>query len=131
VSTIIQTVDTATFAQRRDRGNFRLLLTSVSRRLDDPDHYFGELYLTGSSQNYGRVSDAQLDSLYQSQSQKIDQGARAALVRELEMRALNVMPWIPVTWDFRYVPVRPDVLGYVAAHDDYGNSSFEAVWFSR
>lgn len=79
IQATIEVVETSLFTRRRSQGDFQFLLTSVSRRLDDPDHDFGEFYLTGSSQNYGRVSDPQLDALYQSQSESLYLSVRAAL----------------------------------------------------
>ena len=77
----------AWFNDGQNTGNFELIVAPTVEFMDDPDQFLGR-YATGSTQNWGRFSDPQVDDLFSRQARALDPAERKKLIGQLEkMRA--------------------------------------------
>ncbi|MEK7874464.1 MAG: ABC transporter substrate-binding protein, partial [Chloroflexota bacterium] len=97
----------------------------------DPDVYLG-MYVTGDPQNFGTFSDAQVDELYQRQSQTADREQRRQLVWQLQRRLMETVPAIVyVHREFTHAAVS-QVRNYEGPRPLlYDNLRFEDVWLAQ
>src|SRR6058998_397534 len=73
----------AWFSDGQDTGNFELIIAPTVEFMDDPDQFLGR-YATGSTQNWGRISDPRVDDLFSRQARTLDPGERKRLINEME-----------------------------------------------
>lgn len=69
------------------RREFDAAITQFANALDGPDYIFEQDYLCNSGRNYAGAYKAEIDTLYERQSQTTDPTERKRLVWELEKRA--------------------------------------------
>jgi peptide/nickel transport system substrate-binding protein len=81
--------DIATTQPQMQRGDFDISPWLVGVDTDDPDAAFSEVATSSAVRNWSAVKDAQIDALYDKQSQTIDFNDRKKLVQELEKQALS------------------------------------------
>ncbi|UCG65651.1 MAG: ABC transporter substrate-binding protein [Deltaproteobacteria bacterium] len=81
----IDAIDTATFWERRGKGDFKWLSDATDSLLGDPDELL-VYYLTGNPFNYGRYSNPKVDELYRRSTQLT--GAERVKVAQDIARAL-------------------------------------------
>ena len=78
----------AWFADGQDTGNFELIVAPPVRFMDDPDVWINR-YVTGDTENWGRVSDPRLDDLFARQTRD----ARPRRAQEARQRDRNGSCW--------------------------------------
>ncbi len=78
----------------------------------DPDNFLDVLFGSGSPQNFGRFSDADLDTLLAEAAGEADTARRLALYADAERRLIDAAPAIFISHSLDAVLVQPDVRGY-------------------
>jgi peptide/nickel transport system substrate-binding protein len=124
-------VETAAwFADGQNTGNFELIVSSPSQFMDEPDIWLNR-YVTGDTENWGRVSDPRLDDLYARQTRALDPAERKKLVHEMERIVLENAHYLPGLWWTRNVVHWAKVKNYVAPPNQFSNQKLQDVWLSE
>jgi peptide/nickel transport system substrate-binding protein len=120
----------AWFNDGQNTGNFELIVAPTVEFMDDPDQFLGR-YVTGSTQNWGRLSDPRLDDLFSRQARTLDQVERQKLVAELQRVVLENAYYMPGLWWMRNVVHWAKVKNYVAPPSHYTNQKLQDVWLAE
>jgi len=120
----------AWFSDGQDTGNFELIVAPTVEYSDDPDQFLGR-YATGSTQNWGRFSDPQVDDLFSRQARSLDPAERKKLITQLEKRVLEKAYFMPGLWWSRNLVHWSKVKNYVAPPNHYTNQKLQDVWLSE
>lgn len=80
--------DAAAAQPAMQRGDFDISPWVIGITVDDPDATFSEIATRTAVRNWSAVFDAQVDALFERQSQTLELDERRMLVQELEKRAL-------------------------------------------
>ena len=120
----------AWFADGQDTGNFELIVAPGAEFMDDPDQILGR-YSTGSTQNWGRISDPRIDDLFARQARVLDPLVRKKLVNELEKIVVEHAYYIPGLFATRNVVHWAKVKNYVAPPNHYSNQKLQDVWLAE
>src|SRR5262249_24846032 len=93
--------ESATWSKRRVARDFELLLDPCgSATVGDPDEMLDK-FVTGASENWGRLSDPVVDKLFEQQSQEMDEQKRIELVKQIDRRVLEKVWRIQGLWNSR------------------------------
>jgi peptide/nickel transport system substrate-binding protein len=120
----------AWFNDGQDTGNFELIVEPTVEFMDDPDQFLGR-YATGSTQNWGRFSDPQVDDLFSRQARSLDPVERKKLINQLETIVLDKAYYMPGLWWTRNLVHWTKVKNYVAPPNHYTNQKLQDVWLSE
>jgi len=120
----------AWFSDGQDTGNFELIVAPTVEFMDDPDQFLGR-YATGSTQNWGRFSDPQVDDLFSRQARSLDPVERKRLINDLEKRVLGNAYFTTGLWWSRNLVHWSKVKNYVAPPNHYTNQKLQDVWLSE
>ena len=120
----------AWFNDGQNTGNFELIVAPTVEFMDDPDQFLGR-YATGSTQNWGRFSDPQIDDLFSRQARSLDPTERKRLVNQLEKLVLQNAYYMPGLWWRRNLVAWAKVKNYVAPPNHYTNQKLQDVWLSE
>ena len=124
-------VETAAwFADGQNTGNYEAIVSAPVRFMDDPDVFMNR-YTTGDTENWGRVSDPQLDDLFARQTRELDPVERKKLVNEMDRIVLENAYYIPGLWWTRNVVHWAKVKNWVAPPNYYSNQKLQDVWLSE
>jgi len=120
----------AWFADGQDTGNFELMVTPPVRFMDDPDLWVN-MFVTGDTENWGRMSDPRLDDLFKRQTLTLDPVERKKLVNEMERIVVDNAYLIPGLWWTRNMVHWAKVKNYVAPPNYYSNQKLQDVWLAE
>jgi len=120
----------AWFSDGQDTGNFELIVAPTVEFMDDPDQFLGR-YATGSTQNWGRFSDPQVDDLFSRQARALDPVERKKVINDLEKRVLGNAYFTTGLWWSRNLVHWTKVKNYVAPPNHYTNQKLQDVWLSE
>jgi peptide/nickel transport system substrate-binding protein len=120
----------AWFSDGQDTGNFELIVAPAVEFSDDPDQFLGR-YATGSTQNWGRFSDPQVDDLFSREARSLDPAERKKLITQMEQRVLENAYFMPGLWWSRNLVHWTKVKNYVAPPNHYTNQKLQDVWLSE
>jgi peptide/nickel transport system substrate-binding protein len=120
----------AWFADGQDTGSFELMVSPTVEFIDDPDQFLGR-HVTGSTQNWGRFSDPQVDDLFSRQARATDPAERKRLIVEMEKIVLGNAYYLPGLWWTRNLVHWAKVKNYVAPPSHYTNQKLQDVWLSE
>ena len=120
----------AWFSDGQDTGNFELIVAPTVEFSDDPDQFLGR-YATGSTQNWGRFSDPQVDDLFSRQARSLDPAERKKLITRMEQRVLENAYSMPGLWWSRNLVQWTKVKNYIAPPNHYTNQKLQDVWLSE
>jgi peptide/nickel transport system substrate-binding protein len=120
----------AWFSDGQDTGNFELIVSPTVEFMDEPDQFLGR-YATGSTQNWGRFSDPQVDDLFSRQARSLDPVERKKLINEMEKRVLDNAYFMTGLWWSRNLVQWSKVKNYVAPPNHYTNQKLQDVWLSE
>ncbi len=120
----------AWFSDGQDTGNFELIVAPTVEFMDDPDQFLGR-YATGSTQNWGRYSDPQVDDLFSRQARSLDPVERKKLINQLEKRVLDNAYFTTGLWWSRNLVQWAKVKNYIAPPNHYTNQKLQDVWLSE
>jgi peptide/nickel transport system substrate-binding protein len=120
----------AWFNDGQNTGNFELIVAPTVEFMDDPDQFLGR-YATGSTQNWGRFSDPQIDDLFSRQARTLDPVERKKLINHLEKIVLDNGYFMPGLWWTRNLVHWTKVRNYVAPPNHYTNQKLQDVWLAE
>jgi peptide/nickel transport system substrate-binding protein len=120
----------AWFNDGQNTGNFELIVAPTVEFMDDPDQFLGR-YATGSTQNWGRFSDPQIDDLFSRQARTLDPAERKKLINQIETIVLEKAYFMPGLWWTRNLVHWTKVKNYVAPPNHYTNQKLQDVWLSE
>jgi peptide/nickel transport system substrate-binding protein len=120
----------AWFNDGQNTGNFELIVAPTVEFMDDPDQFLGR-YATGSTQNWGRFSDPQVDDLFSRQARTLDPAERKKLIGQIEHRVLDNAYFMTGLWWTRNLVHWTKVKNYVAPPNHYTNQKLQDVWLSE
>ena len=120
----------AWFSDGQDTGNFELIVAPTVEFSDDPDQFLGR-YATGSTQNWGRYSDPEVDDLFSRQARSLDPAERKKLITRMEKRVLENAYFMPGLWWSRNLVQWTKMKNYVAPPNHYTNQKLQDVWLSE
>jgi peptide/nickel transport system substrate-binding protein len=120
----------AWFNDGQNTGNFELIVAPTVEFMDDPDQFLGR-YATGSTQNWGRFSDPQIDDLFSRQARALDPVERKKLINQIEKRVLEQAYSMPGLWWTRNLVHWTKMKNYVAPPNHYTNQKLQDVWLSE
>jgi len=120
----------AWFSDGQDTGNFELIVAPTVEFMDEPDQFLGR-YATGSTQNWGRYSDPQVDDLFSRQARSLDPVERKKLINEMEKRVLGNAYFTTGLWWSRNLVHWSKVKNYIAPPNHYTNQKLQDVWLSE
>ena len=124
-------LETATwFADGRDTGDFELMVDPHVDFMDEPDLSLVD-FISGNSANWGRISDPQIDDLFERQARALDKAERKKLVNQLEKVVLEKAYYLPGLWWVRNIVHSSKVKNWVAAPSHYSNQKLQDVWLSE
>jgi peptide/nickel transport system substrate-binding protein len=120
----------AWFNDGQNTGNFELIVAPTVEFMDDPDQFLGR-YATGSTQNWGRFSDPQVDDLFSRQARTLDPAERKRLINQIEKIVLDKVYFMPGLWWTRNLVHWTKVKNYVAPPNHYTNQKLQDVWLAE
>jgi len=120
----------AWFNDGQNTGNFELIVSPTVEFMDDPDQFLGR-YATGSTQNWGRYSDPQIDDLFSRQARTLDPVERKKLINQIEKIVLDNAYFMPGLWWTRNLVHWTKVKNYVAPPNHYTNQKLQDVWLAE
>ncbi|HEY7434029.1 MAG TPA: ABC transporter substrate-binding protein [Methylomirabilota bacterium] len=120
----------AWFNDGQNTGNFEMIVAPAVEFSDDPDQFLGR-YATGSTQNWGRFSDPQVDDLFSRQARSLDPVERKKLINQMEKRVLDNAYFMPGLWWSRNLVHWTKVKNYIAPPTHYTNQRLQDVWLSE
>ena len=92
---MVATVKKDRIYNREANGNFQVVCTRWGPDYADPTTYLN-LFLTGNQNNYGKYSNAKVDSLMKQVQSESDLNKRWDLMTQVEKTALDDLAYIPV-----------------------------------
>ncbi|HUG36564.1 MAG TPA: ABC transporter substrate-binding protein [Candidatus Limnocylindrales bacterium] len=120
----------AWFADGRDTGNFEAMVDPHVDFMDEPDLSLVD-FISGNSANWGRISDPQIDDLFERQSRALDKAERKKLVNQLERIVLEKAYYAAGLWWTRNVVHWAKVKNWVTPPSHYSNQKLQDVWLSE
>jgi peptide/nickel transport system substrate-binding protein len=120
----------AWFADGRDTGNFELMVDPHVDFMDEPDLTLAD-FISGNSANWGRISDPQVDDLFERQARTLDKAERKKLVNQLEKIVLEKAYYLPGLWWTRNVVHWAKVKNWITPASHYSNQKLQDVWLSE
>jgi peptide/nickel transport system substrate-binding protein len=120
----------AWFADGRDTGNFELMVDPHVDFMDEPDLTLVD-FVSTSSTNWGRISDPQIDDLYERQARALDKAERKKLVNQLEAIVLDKAYYVSGLWWTRSIVHWSKVKNWITPPSHYSNQKLQDVWLSE
>jgi peptide/nickel transport system substrate-binding protein len=122
--------ESATWSQSRVTRDFELLLDPYgSATVGDPDEMMDK-FVTGSSENWGRISDPTVDALYKQQAKEMNEQKRVELVKEMQKILLQKAWWIQGLWWSRLEVRSARIRNYEPQPSHWMNRRFEDLWLA-
>lgn len=112
-------------------GDFDMIAWRFGFAIDDPDAVYSEFYTCDAPRNWSKLCTADVDDLYNKQSQEVDPAKRKALVMELEKKAVPTASKIITQWNDVDFAKWKFVKNYVRHPSYYNNHRFLEVWLDR
>jgi peptide/nickel transport system substrate-binding protein len=120
----------AWFADGRDTGDFEMMVDPHVDFMDEPDLALVD-FVSGNSANWGRISDPEIDDLYERQARALDKVERKKLVNQLEKVVLEKAYYVAGLWWVRSIVHSAAVKNWVAAPSHYSNQKLQDVWLAE
>ena len=123
--------ETATWTQSRVNRDFELLVDPYgSATVGDPDEMLDK-FVTGATENWGRISDPMVDALFAQQAREMDERKRIQVVREMDKRVLEKAWRIQGLWTARLEVRSARIQNYQPQPSHWMNRRFEDVWLAE
>lgn len=123
-------LESASWYKARRTRDFTVMVDPMGSSMDgDPDQMMVK-HLTGSSQNYGRFSEPEVDRLFELQKVELDRQKRIALVKQMQRVLLEKMRWMPGLWWTRIEVRSSKIKNYEPHHSHWMNRRLEDVWLA-
>jgi peptide/nickel transport system substrate-binding protein len=123
--------ESATWTDNRRNRAFDLMIDPYgSTAAGDPDEMLVK-FITGSSENYGRFSDPEVDALYEQQKVELDPQKRIELAKEIQRKVISKAWWLPGLWWTRIEVRSAKIKNYEPHHNHWMNRRLEDVWLAK
>lgn len=124
-------VEYATVLDRAVKRSFDVFLINWVDNTGDPDETLYTYYATGGSRNYGDFSDKDIDALIQKQAQTIDEGARKAILAEIEKKLMDQVPMVIVLWEFWEIGTWKEVKNFSQGNGIHPWGKYDRIWLAK
>ena len=111
-------------------GRSFLMEAIKSAAVGDPDQMMTK-YITGGSDNYGRISDPELDRLFEQQKVELDEQKRIEMVKEMQKIIIGKGYFLPGLWWTRVEVRSARIRNYEPHHSHHMNKRMEDVWLAK
>ncbi|MCL5958429.1 MAG: hypothetical protein M1358_03770, partial [Chloroflexi bacterium] len=111
--------------------SFDVFLINWVDNTGDPDETLYTYYATGGSRNYGDFSDKDIDALIQKQAQTIDEGARKAILAEIEKKLMDQVPMVIVLWEFWEIGTWKEVKNFSQGNGIHPWGKYDRIWLAK
>jgi ABC-type transport system substrate-binding protein len=88
-------------------------------------------FVSTSSTNWGKISDPQIDDLYERQARTLDKAERKKLVNEIEKIVLEKAHFVQGLWWVRSIVHWSKVKNWITPASHYSNQKLQDVWLSE
>jgi ABC-type transport system substrate-binding protein len=123
--------ESATWSTTRRNRDFAVMIDPFgSPGAGDPDEVLIK-FLTGSSSNWGRFSDPEVDALYKQQQVELDPQKRIELVKELQRKVIGRSWWLPGLYWTRIEVRSAKIKNYEPHHSHWMNRRLEDMWLAK
>ncbi len=123
--------ESASWYKTRRTGNFTVLVDPfLSAAVGDPDQMMTK-YITDGSDNYGRISDPDIDRLFEQQKVERDAQKRIELVKEMQSIIIGKGYFLPGLWWTRIEVRSARIRNYEPHHSHHMNRRMEDVWLAK
>src|ERR1700716_1826506 len=128
----LDVVETANWFSKVARKDYALGLNLTGNAVDDPDQSFYENYSCNSERNYTNYCNADIEKLFDQQSQEIDVAKRKKLVWEIDKKLQEDVAR-PIIFHGRQGSCwQPYVKGItIMVNSSYNGYRYEDVWLDR
>jgi peptide/nickel transport system substrate-binding protein len=120
--------DASAFYAIEAKGDFHVVVHSISMGGSTPDQILGEGYTSNGGRNYGFWKDDALDALFKRQSAERDPKKRAEYLRLFQARLLKENYQINLAWNSAFIAYWNTLNGFIPANDTYTNMQMDKVW---
>jgi peptide/nickel transport system substrate-binding protein len=125
----LQGFEEAAFTPLRASGNFDYYAAGNSPGGIQPDDWFSDVYHTGGSRNYGKMSDPKLDQMIDNQRTILDEALRKKAIRDIIVYMLDTSPYTFQAGVFDLNTSKRDVMGTPPEGKSFKWSEhYELVW---
>jgi peptide/nickel transport system substrate-binding protein len=115
----------------REKGDYQLFFDQTLNPLGEPDEVMS-YFMTGSSANFIKYSNPELDKLGSDQSKSMDITKRKQLTQQIEKILLTDLPAVPICFSAFYIAWQPNLKGFIPQQAWYtSNSVFEKAWLDK
>jgi peptide/nickel transport system substrate-binding protein len=128
----LDTVETSMWFAKVARKDYAIGLNLTGNAVDDPDQTFYENYACNSERNYTHYCNADLEKLFDQQSQETDLQKRKKLVWDIDQKIQNDVAR-PIVFHTRAATCwQPYVHGFTPmVNSSYNGYRFEDLWLDR
>ena len=120
--------DAGAFYTAETKGDFQVVVHSLSMGGSTPDQILGEGYTSYGGRNYGQWKDDALDNLYRQQSREHDVKKRREMIRQFQLAFLKTYYHINIAWRGYHAAHWNTVKGWTGLPDRYANMQLDKVW---
>lgn len=125
-------LETKTYFDLLDKGDFDVGVNNISDFADDPSAQFNWLISHDkSSVSFSRHIDRKLDDLFEKQAQEVDPVKRKELVHEFERHAMTQAYAFPLLWYQRIVVNNVKVKGWELPPSHFSGQTLVDVWLDQ
>jgi peptide/nickel transport system substrate-binding protein len=125
----IQSYEEAAFTPVRATGQFDYYAAGNSPGGIQPDDWFSDVYQSGGSRNYGKMSDPKLDDMIAKQRTILDEAGRKKAIRDIILYMLDTSPYTFQAGVFDLNAARKEVQGTPPEGRSFKWSEhYEQVW---
>jgi peptide/nickel transport system substrate-binding protein len=122
-------VETSVWTNQVNAGQFDVAYNAVTETVDEPTFFLANYISTDRNRlNFSRITDRELDRLFDAQRLESDAGRRRALIRQFEARALDSAHAVPLLWVKRYIAMSRAVRGWQMSSSAFLGQSLAEVW---
>jgi ABC-type transport system substrate-binding protein len=122
--------ESATWTKNRRDGRFVVGIDPYGTPgLGDPDSML-QKFLTGSTSNYGGISDPFIDEMFEKQKVELDEEKRKQMVLEVQKHVMDKAYWSPGLWWLRAETRTARMRNYEPLHFHHMNRRLEDVWLA-
>ena len=97
--------------------------------MSDPEEFTRYITSTGDQNNTGLKSE-DVDSLFEKQAKAMDPAERKRIVREIDMKLLEIVPCVILYWQRGNIAHWPEVKNYYRGNA-YSTNKYEDVWLAK
>ncbi len=127
-----QQQETSPYLAAMGSGNFEVAIDFSNLFMDEPSLGLAKyLSFDRAPENRSRAIDRELDGLFERQQRERESGARMALIRQFEARALTQAYQVPLLWWHRIVATHTVVRGWRMSPSHNLGQDLAEIWLDQ